>query len=50
MTQKLHNSVAWLKMRFVTQGKTIEEMAKEAGVVPMTIRRALESNGLINRL
>ena len=50
MAQKLYNSVAWLRLRFVEQHKTIEEMAKEANVVPMTIRRALESSGLINKL
>ncbi len=49
MSQKLYTSVAWLKLRFVTQGKTIEEMAKEARVVPMTIRRALEAAELIRK-
>jgi hypothetical protein len=50
MSQKLYHSFEWLKLRFVTQRKTIEEMATEAKVVPMTIRRALESNGLISKL
>ena len=50
MVQKLYNSVAWLRMRYVTQAKTIEQMAKEAQVTPMTIRRALESAGLMNQL
>lgn len=46
MVQKLYTSVAWLKLRYVTQNKTIEEMAAEARVAPMTIRRALEAAGL----
>lgn len=50
MGQKLHNSEAWLKLRFVTQKKSIAEMAQEAGVSEMTIRRALESSGLIVKL
>lgn len=50
MSQKLHTSYAWLKLRYITEKKTIIEMAKEAKVVPMTIRRALEANGLITRL
>lgn len=49
MVQKLHHSYNWLKTRYVVQGKTIDEMAKEAGVVPMTIRRALNAAGLIRR-
>jgi predicted transcriptional regulator len=47
MTQKLHTSKTWLKRRFVEQGKTIAEMATEARVTEMTIRRALEKEGLI---
>lgn len=50
MSIKLHNSYDWLKLKYLTQRKTIEEMAKEARVSEMTIRRALESNGLINKL
>lgn len=46
MAQKLHTSIAWLKLRHVTQNKSIEEMAAEARVSPMTIRRALETAGL----
>jgi predicted transcriptional regulator len=42
MTQKLHTSVTWLRRRFIEQSKTIAEMAKEAGVTEMTIRRSLE--------
>lgn len=49
MAQKLHTSIAWLRLKYITQGRSIEEMAKEADVVPMTIRRALESAGLIRK-
>jgi DeoR/GlpR family transcriptional regulator of sugar metabolism len=47
MTPKLHTSVTWLKRRFLEQNKTIAEMAKEAKVTEMTIRRALEKAELI---
>ena len=47
MSQKLYNSDAWLKLRFVQQRKSIADMAKEAGVTEMTIRRALQAAGLI---
>lgn len=43
---KLYNSETWLKMKFITQGKTIEEIAKECNVQPLTIRRALQKIGL----
>jgi DeoR/GlpR family transcriptional regulator of sugar metabolism len=43
---KLYKSVAWLRKRYIQDGKTIEEMAREADVQPMTIRRALEKEGL----
>lgn len=47
MSQKLYNSEAWLKLRFVQQRKSIADMAKEARVSEMTIRRSLQSAGLI---
>ncbi len=47
MKAKLHTSRAWLYKRFVTEGKTIQEMSEEAKVSAMTIRRALEQKGLI---
>lgn len=50
MSQKLYRSHAWLRLRYVVEGKSIDEMAKEAMVTTMTIRRALEANGLITRL
>lgn len=46
MKTKLHLSVAWLRQRFLLDKKTIEEMSVEAKVTPMTIRRALEKEGL----
>ena len=46
MKPKLHTSPAWLRKRFLLDKKTIEEMAEEAGVNPMTIRRALEKEGI----
>jgi len=50
MGQKLYHSEAWLRLRYITQRASISEMAKEAEVSEMTIRRALESNGLIVKL
>jgi len=50
MSRKIHTSHDWLKLRFIIQGKSMSEMAKEAGVSVMTIRRALESSGLISKL
>lgn len=47
MKPKLYSSKNWLEQRFVTEGKTIAEMAKEARCSGLTIRRALESAGLI---
>jgi hypothetical protein len=49
MVQKLYNSYAWLHRRYIHEHKSIEEMAAEAKVVPMTIRRALDKAGLIRR-
>lgn len=46
MNSGLHKSSTWLVKRRLSQGKTVEEMAKEAGVTTMTIRRALEKAGL----
>lgn len=44
---RLHKSKAWLTQRFIYDNKTIEELAIEAGVTPMTIRRALEKENLL---
>jgi DNA-binding MurR/RpiR family transcriptional regulator len=42
---KLHTSRAWLHKRFLLEKMSIEDMAKEAKVTEMTIRRALEKEG-----
>lgn len=44
---KLENSKAWLKLKFIDQGKTIEEIAIEASCSSSTIRRALKREGFI---
>lgn len=46
---KIYKSDAWLKKRYLIDKKSIGEMAKEAGVAPMTIRRELERLGLIRK-
>ncbi len=47
MSQKLHTSIAWLKLRYVIERKSIKNMAEEARVSEMTIRRALNTAGLM---
>lgn len=47
MSQKLYTSVAWLRLRFINERKSISDMAKEAKVSEMTIRRALQTAGLM---
>ena len=39
---KLYNNRNWLQKRYVEDEKTILEIAREAGVDEITIRRALE--------
>ena len=46
---KIYKSDAWLTKRWLQDGKGIGEMAKEAGVASMTIRRELERLGLIRK-
>ena len=43
----LYTDVSWLRKRYVSEKKTIQEMAKEAGCSHMTIQRYLEKYGLI---
>lgn len=43
---KLHASKTWLVQRFKFEKKSIAEMALEAQVTEMTIRRALERQGI----
>lgn len=49
MSQRLYRSYAWLHRRYVYAHRSISEMAKEADVSEMTIRRALEANGLLRK-
>lgn len=44
---KLYENADWLRKRYITEKKTISEMAKEAGCSHMTIQRALEKYSLI---
>ena len=44
---KLHKSEAYLKLMFITKGKSIDDIAKELGVSHNTIRQALKEKGLI---
>lgn len=46
---KLYRAVAWLHQRFVVEGKSVAEMAREAGASEMTVRRALEEKGFIKK-
>lgn len=46
MTVKLYKNKSWLYKRRIIQGKSIEEMAQEAKTSTMSIRRALEQEGL----
>lgn len=45
MKPKLEQSAAWLKKR-LNDGRTIAEMADEAGCSQLTIRRRLKEKGL----
>ncbi|MCA1799700.1 MAG: helix-turn-helix domain-containing protein [Actinobacteria bacterium] len=44
---KLYSSKAWLRRRYVDEGKTAAEIAKMAGVTEMTITRWLDHHGLL---
>lgn len=43
---KLYKSKAWMSLRFVTQKKTEQEIAKELGVDQSIINRWLHKHGL----
>lgn len=45
--EKPHKSKAWLRQRWVVEGKTLEEIATEAKVSTQTIRNALKEFGLM---
>jgi len=44
---KLYESYAWLYKKYVQENRKIEDIAKEAGVSKITIRRYLKKHGLI---
>ena len=46
---KLYNSKDWIYKRYVTEKKSILEMAMEAKCSHMTIQRELERYGLIKQ-
>ena len=43
---KPHTNKAWLRRRYITQGKSAKEIAKECGVTEVTIDRYLDKFGL----
>jgi DNA-binding MurR/RpiR family transcriptional regulator len=43
---KLYENKDWLYKRYITQKKSLDEMAAEAGCSKMTIIRHLEKNGI----
>lgn len=49
MSVKKYLSRAWLVKRFLVDKKTIDEIAQECGVQPMTIRRQLNKFELIKK-
>jgi response regulator of citrate/malate metabolism len=46
---KLYEDFNWLKKRYLSEKKTIQQMAKEAGCSHMTIQRYLEKYKLIKK-
>lgn len=44
---KLYDSVVWLRLKYYTEQKSVEQIAKEVGVAPNTIRNRLKRFGLI---
>ena len=46
MAVKLYNSKEWLKMQHYVKKKSLEQIAKECKVEPMTIRRKMDAFGL----
>lgn len=47
MKVKPYKSVAWLRLQYVTNKKSIDEIAEWCGVSHNTIRQALKDNGFI---
>lgn len=46
MKQKPYTSKSWLEMQRYTKRKSIEDIAKEAGVTYNTIKNALSKHGI----
>ena len=46
---KLYDNKEWVYKRYVTEKKTVREMAMEANCSHMTIQRELERHGLIKK-
>ncbi len=46
MAFKPYNHKSWLFRRYVKEGKTAAEIAKECGVTEMTITRKLHEHGI----
>lgn len=49
MSVKKYLSKDWLRRRFLIDNKSIDEIAKECNVQPMTIRRQLKTFELIKK-
>lgn len=43
---KPYKSEKWLRLQHYTRGKSIDEIAKECNVAPMTIRREFQRFGI----
>lgn len=44
---KLYMSEAWLRLQYLTNKKSVEQIAKECGVAKNTIRTQLKKHGLV---
>jgi DNA-binding CsgD family transcriptional regulator len=47
LSDKRYESKAWISKRFLSEKKSMKEIADECGVNERTIRRALEKHGII---
>jgi AraC-like DNA-binding protein len=47
MKPKLESSAAWLKKKYITESKSLKQIAFEAGCSVQTIRRRLKEAGLV---
>ena len=46
---KKYTSEAWLRRKYYRERKSVQQIAAEAGVSEMTIRRYLEKFGLVKK-